>query len=944
MIKQIWNNWKLELILLLGLTLAVGVFSSIPLYSEASLQYGLMNSWESGSSPRNPPGMIRVSNEQWKDYHPVFNPSQWRDQDEAFGEFLALDSMLKEEMPVRFGEELLYFAQVGTIERQWFRPVEEDGWPGRRYADIRYLTGLEDHVTIIEGRWPDPETAYTGDAIEVVIDETARDNLGLFVGRTYLFPLRREPGQVQQFIDVKIVGIYRTDIEAYNKPVWVLNAPFSESFMVSKEVFEELVKRDDLVPYTYEWMWVFDHSTVRVHELPQIVEGLTNLESRMLQLTNNVRFAKTPVNMFNTFISRATVLEQLLLILSLPVLGIVLYYTILVAGLTIRRRRNEIAMLKSRGAGLTQIIVIYALEWGILSVVALAIGPHLGVLISKVMGASAGFLSFVGREPLPVMLNPDAYKYSLIALGLSLVACLFQVIPAARHSIVSYKQDIARGSGTPFWQRYFLDFGLLIVSYYGYRNLETQIASMTAATNTQAQLIVDPMLFLVPVLFLLTAGLLVLRVLPWLIRLLSFVTKRLPDVQWSMTLRQFSRDPGRYSPLMLFIILTVSLGIYGASIARTIDQNYIDSQLYRVGSDVVLTENWVVSSIGGGIDPVTGEAIPDLREIAEPPFYVHKEMPGVIDAARVFKNTIRVGIGNMMMGNGTIMGIDPVDFANVAWYRRDLTDYHLHEYLNRLILYPEAALVDRLFFENFGLQIGDWIVAEINQQKIDFWIAGVVDLWPTVYPREFPLIVGNLDYIQSQYVIEPYNVWLRVEDGAELAPIIKELAEHGVYVTGVNDARTKLIEGRRDPQRMGLFGMLTISFLVSVVITIVGFLLYTFLSLKDRMLQFGVLRAIGLSFGQLIGMLSIEQILSVGVSLGFGTIFGIVVSYVFIPFMQITQDLAGAVPDFLVVVRPGDILQICIVIGVTLLIGIIGLGVVISRMRLHQAIKLGEEV
>ena len=142
---------------------------------------------------------------------------------------------------------------------------------------------------------------------------------------------------------------------------------------------------------------------------------------------------------------------------------------------------------------------------------------------------------------------------------------------------------------------------------------------MTAATNTQAQLIVDPMLFLVPVLFLLTAGLLVLRVLPWLIRLLSFVTKRLPDVQWSMTLRQFSRDPGRYSPLMLFIILTVSLGIYGASIARTIDQNYIDSQLYRVGSDVVLTENWVVSSIGGGIDPVTGEAIPDRREIAEPP-------------------------------------------------------------------------------------------------------------------------------------------------------------------------------------------------------------------------------------------------------------------------------------------------------------------------------------
>ena len=57
-------------------------------------------------------------------------------------------------------------------------------------------------------------------------------------------------------------------------------------------------------------------------------------------------------------------------------------------------------------------------------------------------------------------------------------------------------------------------------------------------------------------------------------------------------------------------------------------------------------------------------------------------------------------------------------------------------------------------------------------------------------------------------------------------------------MAAVHDLRTKLIEGIRDPQRMGLNGMLSTGFLVSALMTIMGFLLYTFLSLRNRMLQF----------------------------------------------------------------------------------------------------------
>ncbi|HEX6972263.1 MAG TPA: hypothetical protein VF234_08590, partial [Limnochordia bacterium] len=58
---------------------------------------------------------------------------------------------------------------------------------------------------------------------------------------------------------------------------------------------------------------------------------------------------------------------------------------------------------------------------------------------------------------------------------------------------------------------------------------------------------------------------------------------------------------------------------------------------------------------------------------------------------------------------------------------------------------------------------------------------------------------------------------------------------------------------------------------------------------------------------------------------------------------QISADAAGNVPPFLVVVDPSDLMKIHVVLGSMLVIGLIALGVMLSRLRLHQAVKLGEE-
>ena len=127
---------------------------------------------------------------------------------------------------------------------------------------------------------------------------------------------------------------------------------------------------------------------------------------------------------------------------------------------------------------------------------------------------------------------------------------MFLVIPAAGESIVSYKQKVARENRKPFWQRYYLDVLFFFFSIYGYRELSKQISNLQSGAAAGNQYMLDPLLFLIPVLFLATAGLLSLRIVPLLIRIFSFFVEKLPEVSLTVTLRQFFRNSGQYSPLI----------------------------------------------------------------------------------------------------------------------------------------------------------------------------------------------------------------------------------------------------------------------------------------------------------------------------------------------------------------------------------------------------------
>ena len=79
-----------------------------------------------------------------------------------------------------------------------------------------------------------------------------------------------------------------------------------------------------------------------------------------------------------------------------------------------------------------------------------------------------------------------------------------------------------------------------------------------------------------------------------------------------------------------------------------------------------------------------------------------------------------------------------------------------------------------------------------------------------------------------------------------------------------------------------------------------------------------------------------------GLALGVGI--GLVVSILYIPYMQFVSSLEGVVPPYVITMAWSEIAQIvALFLGTFLLIMIILL-VILRRMRIFQAVKLGESL
>ena len=176
------------------------------------------------------------------------------------------------------------------------------------------------------------------------------------------------------------------------------------------------------------------------------------------------------------------------------------------------------------------------------------------------------------------------------------------------------------------------------------------------------------------------------------------------------------------------------------------------------------------------------------------------------------------------------------------------------------------------------------------------------------------LVVGHLSYFQNNLAVEPYDVWLKLKPDMTSQALYEALELKHIQIESLVDTKQMLVRSKNDPFQLAVNGVMTLGFLIAIGISFMGFLLYWVLSLSGRILQFGVLRAMGISYAQLIGMLVAEQMLTSGAAVLIGMITGNTASRLFVPLFQLTFDSSSQVPPFQVSFDPNDQLHLYVIV------------------------------
>ncbi|MCL4505647.1 MAG: ABC transporter permease [Chloroflexi bacterium] len=965
--RRLWSARWLALASIVGLVAVVALALSVPLYADAVYHRVLLTNIADAQIDqqgiRRPPFTF------------MFRYAGKYDGAIDWPNIAASDQYLAKQAPGALGLPRKLLVRYFETQLGQLFPITDAAYLGKHepliWTSLAAISDLKDHIQVVDGRMPEPSAA--GDpVVEVMVSMAMAEKLGIQAGEQFIHFLKPigkgDPTQLR----VRVAGIWIPTDPA--EPYWFSHPEsLDETLLTTESVYSEsLAPRFSGEVFLAVWYMVFDGTSVRADQVPGLLERIRQVNLRASTLLPRLKLDVSPVEALVDYQATSRLLSIQLLAISVPSLLLMFAYTLLVASLTVVGRHNEIAVLRSRGATVPQILGIALLESVVVGFFAIIIGSLIAQALADLVGQTRSFLNFSGGAmsgaPFQVVVTRTSIEVALAVATAAVLLTLFPTWSVANNTVVTYKQERARALKPPWWQRAWVDLLLLIPAAYGTYLLQKQGAivlpsSIGTGAEAPADPFANPLLFIVPVLGILAMTLILIRLFPHFLRVVAWLLARFKGAALVMAARQLARSPSLYAAPMLLLVLTLGLGTFTASLAVTLDQHLVNEVHYAVGGDMRIDELGESTRDTGLSNVLINGGVPQENASSgatkppSGPLYMflpiedHLKISGVQAAARIGSYPAEAQYSSRN-ASARFMGIDRLDFSNVAYWRSDFAAQPLGSLMNLLAVRYDGVLVPETVLQENGLNVGDRIrlVVALSDGAVpmDVTIVGTFRLWPGWNPRNKdtrPLFVGNLDYFFDQAGGQvPYEVWLKVSPTSNPVDIIEGVRKLGVVVMGYAHVQSMVDAEQMRPARQGLFGMLSVGFGAAGLFTVLGFFLYSVFSLRRRTIELGVLRAIGFSNGQMAVFLGCELALLLGVGMAAGTLLGVIASRMYIPYFQISATEEGLALPFAVVVAWPEIYRIYATFGGLFIIALIALLFLLRRMRIFEAVKMGESV
>ncbi|MGE3961480.1 MAG: FtsX-like permease family protein [Dehalococcoidia bacterium] len=717
-VRRMRRNWKLLSSVATGTLVAAAILSATAIYSDAIRDLGLKHAIEQRD--------LRELDLRITQSNAPLNPAAYeatRERQSSAVEELGRGAL---QPAARQGMSATFYPTAPGVS-------PDLGDSGRDRANVLFRTDLDQHIEVIEGVFPPEVLAAPDGPLEVLVGAATAEALGVAVGDEFDLHPFWAPGIAPTRVRVVGVGRERDPEARYwglvderldqrersweTYRLWVAEATFLGGFRA-------------LVPTAaadYVSFYEVDPEALDARNALAVANGIDALTPR-IATTDGRSSAETALpGLLTSYDEKLFFTRIPLLVLLLQIGAIVAYYLVMVSTMLVERQAAEIATMRSRGATTVQLLGIYGVEGTILAALAALVGPPIAAGVISLLGPTPAFDALSGGELLPVYIGRTAFLLAGVGALIAFVSLMVPAWRATRDSVVEFKRGAARPGRTPLFMRYYLDVAFVLVVAAVFWRLSQQEELFTETLFGETQ--VDPILLATPAVFMITVGVLFLRLFPLVLRLIAWGVGWTRSVAILVGMRSLVRQPSHYTRLILLLMFATGVGMFGATFSSTLGASYGDRAAYEAGADV--RASFTLSEVGGG-DEAARALLATIPADA------------VSLAARVDGTGFR---DVSLRQTFPILAVDSATFADVAFVRDDFAPQSL-EAMNARLAEDQVVTPAGPVLPADTEQIGMWIRFPDTRGRIDVVVA-LRDATGRAFERTLASVAPTAEYAQE---------------------------------------------------------------------------------------------------------------------------------------------------------------------------------------------------
>ena len=386
MLQKLWHKKWMVVCLLLGIVLLVATVVSFPMYRKAAYDRMLADEFTEYLETEG----------DW----PARNQFRVISKRDAGGRTIArmeeFMSNLAEELGVKEKENIrCYLLARAAAEFPYERTGIEE-----TEVRLAFLSGMQEHIKIAAGENLS-ESGMTEDGyVEALVSETALVSLNVMVGDTFCLDAVKDAAGNP--IKVRITGVFqKTDASDF---YWqVTKQELQNACLIKEEIFNENFCGEQAAQYTItcNYYHLFEYENLSDAQVVPLLQ-----KTRYLEEESDYRSTMSVPpyeQILKDYQGKKVRIDGSLVILEIPVLILLAAFLFMISGQLYEMERNEISVLKSRGASGKQIFLLYLYQSIFLTGVGAILGIPLGFY--KTVRGSRPFFT------VPVRAQPDGCLY-----------------------------------------------------------------------------------------------------------------------------------------------------------------------------------------------------------------------------------------------------------------------------------------------------------------------------------------------------------------------------------------------------------------------------------------------------------------------------------------------------------------------------------------------------